>query len=305
MLHDNRELFEQIVLRTAEDTGINPAIIEKDYYVTLFLRAIVKELPDIIFKGGTSLSKCYKLIDRFSEDIDLSLDTESIPSEGQRKGLKRAIVSVINSLHFTLVNADDTHSRRAYNKYIIDYPSVFGAKPLKENLIVETSVYLRAYPANRMTASSFIYDYLHHNGYEELIKEYALAPFELNVQTAERTLIDKLFALGDYYLADKVIGHSRHIYDIYKLLTVVDLNGELKALASAVAAERKTHPACLSAQEGVHIASLLQEIVDKEIYKDDYNSITSVLLFEPVEYATAIKGLETVLKSEILDYNNG
>lgn len=45
--------------------------------MTLFLKSIVEELPDIIFKGGTSLSKCYKLIDRFSEDIDLNIDTES------------------------------------------------------------------------------------------------------------------------------------------------------------------------------------------------------------------------------------
>ena len=120
------------------------------------------------------------------------------------------------------------------------------------------------------------------------------------MQTAERTLIDKLFALGDYYLADKVTEHSRHIYDIYKLLNVVDLNYDLKALAVEVAAERKTHSACLSAQDGVDIAKLLREIIDKKVYKEDYEGITSALLFEPVEYDTAIKALETVLESDIL-----
>lgn len=75
-MHNNEELFRQTVLRAAEYHNISPAIIEKDYYVTLFLKNIVKELPQIIFKGGTSLSKCYKLIDRFSEDIDLNIDTE-------------------------------------------------------------------------------------------------------------------------------------------------------------------------------------------------------------------------------------
>ena len=299
MLHNNNELFKQIILRTSEDTGIKAAIIEKDYYVTLFLKYIVKELPDIIFKGGTSLSKCYKLIDRFSEDIDLNIDTESNPTEGQRKNLKRSIVSVIDSFGFTLTNADNIRSRRFYNKYIVDYPSVFGTECLKENLIIETSVYLRAYQSNKMMASSLIYDYLHKNGYDELISEHG-EPFELNVQTAERTLIDKLFALGDYYLADKVTEHSRHIYDIYKLLNVVDLNYDLKALAVEVAAERKTHSACLSAQDGVDIAKLLREIIDKKVYKEDYEGITSALLFEPVEYDTAIKALETVLESDIL-----
>lgn len=91
MLHNDRDLFEQIVLRTAEDKGINAAIIEKDYYVTLFLKEIVKVVPDIIFKGGTSLSKCYHLIERFSEDIDLNIDTESRPTEGQRRNLKHSI----------------------------------------------------------------------------------------------------------------------------------------------------------------------------------------------------------------------
>ena len=94
--------------------------------------------------------------------------------------------------------------------------------------------------------------------------------------------------------------HSRHIYDIYKLLNVVALNDDLKALAIEVAAERKTHPACLSAQDDVDIAKLLQEIIDKKVYKEDYDSITSALLFEPVEYDTAIKALKTVLASGIL-----
>ena len=300
MLHNNNELFRQIILRTSEDTGIKPAIIEKDYYVTLFLKAIVKELPDIIFKGGTSLSKCYKLIDRFSEDIDLNIDTKSNPTEGQRRNLKKSIVSAIESFGFTIANSDNIRSRRSYNKYFVVYPSVFGTENLKENLIIETSVYLRAYPYNKMTASSLIYDYLHTNDYDEIISEYGLEPFELNVQTAERTLIDKLFALGDYYLADKVTEHSRHIYDIYKLLNVVILNDDLKTLAVEVAAERQTHPACLSAQAGIDIAKLLREIIDKKVYKEDYDSITSALLFEPVEYDVAIKALDTVLASGIL-----
>lgn len=302
MLHNNKELFRQIILKVSESTGITAAIIEKDYFVTLFLKSIVKELPTIIFKGGTSLSKCYKLIERFSEDIDLNIETDGNPTESQRKKLKKSIVSVIDSFGFNLTNADDIRSRRSYNKYIVDYPSVFGTEYLKENLIIETSVYLRAYPSNKMTASSIIYDYLRKNGYNDLIAEYKLEEFELNVQTAERTLIDKLFALGDYYLANKITEHSRHIYDIYKLLNTVTLNDDLKALASAVAADRKTHSACLSVQDGVNIKLLLREIVDNQIYKEDYNNITSALLFEPVDYDTSIKALQSVLDSGILDF---
>ncbi len=62
MLHNEKSLFEQVILRASEYLGISEAIIEKDYYVTLFLKELVKTAPNIIFKGGTSLSKCHHLI---------------------------------------------------------------------------------------------------------------------------------------------------------------------------------------------------------------------------------------------------
>lgn len=299
MLHSNPDLFRQIILRASQSTGIKPAIIEKDYYVTAFLKEIVKLQQNIVFKGGTSLSKCYKLIDRFSEDIDLNIDTENGPTEGQRRRLKESIVAVIENFGFVLTNPDNVRSRRSYNKYIVDYPTVFDGEYLKENLIVETSVYIRAYPTNRMTASSIIHDFLLEHGYEELISQYDLAPFELNVQSAERTLVDKVFALGDYYLDDKITEHSRHIYDLYKLLNVVQLTDELKALVAEVRAERSGHAACLSAQEGVDIQALLKQIVDEAAYKADYENITMALLFEKVDYATAIKALTKIMESGI------
>ena len=111
--------------------------------MTLFLQRIVAHQPNIIFKGGTSLSKCYKLINRFSEDIDLNIDTESHPTEGQRRKLKEAIVSIIEEYGFTLTNPDKVRSRRDYNRYVVDYPTIFPTSYLKEHLIVETAVYTK------------------------------------------------------------------------------------------------------------------------------------------------------------------
>lgn len=301
MLHNDRELFEQLILRTSELLGIKAEIIEKDYYVTLFLKELVSVSPDIIFKGGTSLSKCYHLIDRFSEDIDLNIETETKPSESIRKHLKSSIVSVIDKLGFTLTNPENVKSRRDYNRYIIDYPSVLGASYLKEMLIVETAVYQRAYPTVRKTADSLIYDFLSANGFDDFIEQYSLEPFELNVQSAERTMIDKLYALADYYPAGTTTEHSRHIYDIYKLLSVVEINDELKKLAVSVADERRLHSRSLSVQDGTDIKAVLREIVEKNIYESDYKTITESLLFEPVPYETAIKALNTVLESGLFD----
>lgn len=299
MLHNEKELFEQIILRTSESMGIEAGIIEKDYFVTMFLKKIISIQPDIIFKGGTSLSKCYKLIKRFSEDIDLSIECVNKPTEGQRKHLKSNVISIIDELNFDLTNADTIRSRRDFNRYVIDYPSVFGSDYLKQQLIVETAVFIRSYPSKVMTASSFIYEYLYNNGYYDIITQYDLEPFELNVQMAERTFIDKLYALCDYYLNNAVVEHSRHIYDIYKLLDVVEINDELKQFALEVREERKKHKTCLSAQEGVDINSLLQEIIDKDVYKLDYESITSSLLFEEIEYHTVVKALQMIVDNKL------
>lgn len=299
MLHNDPSLFEQVILRVSEDTGIEASIIEKDYYVTLFLQRIVARQPNIIFKGGTSLSKCYKLINRFSEDIDLNIDSETHPTEGQRKKLKEAIVSIIDEFGFTLINTDKVRSRRDYNRHVVEYPTVFPTSFLKEHLIVETAVYIKAYPCKRMLASSLIYDYLKHNSFTELIEQYGLEPFALNVQTAERTLVDKVFALGDYYLCDAVHEHSRHVYDIYKLLDVAALNDSMKQLVWDVFEERKPHANCRSAKDGIDVNTLLQEIVDKTVYKQDYEDITARILFEEVPYETAITALQKIIASGV------
>ena len=72
-LHNNRAEFLTAINLATEKYGVLPAVAEKDYYVTLILRGLAERLPFIVFKGGTSLSKCHKVIKRFSEDIDVAL----------------------------------------------------------------------------------------------------------------------------------------------------------------------------------------------------------------------------------------
>lgn len=296
-LHNDKELFEEVIISTAQALHMPVSIVEKDYFVTILLKAIAANQPDIVFKGGTSLSKCYKLINRFSEDIDLNLLCDTKPTEGQRKKLKSSIVSAAEQFEFSLVNSEDIRSRRDFNRYVIDYPTSFDSEYLKRQLIVETAVFFRSYPTERLNASSLIYDYLK-NEHSDIVLEYSLEPFELNVQSAERTLIDKLYALGDYYLDNTINGHSRHIYDIYKLLTVVKLDEGLHQLETEVREERKQHKTCLSAQDNINMKALLSEIVGKGAYRADYENITSALLFEKLTYEEAV----SALKSIIVDY---
>ena len=301
MLHNKKDTFEQLVLRASEYLGVKAEIVEKDYFVTLFLKRIAAVMPDIVFKGGTSLSKCYHIIKRFSEDIDLNLQSEIKPPERKRRQLKANIIQIINDLEFELTNPDAVKSRRDYNRYIIDYPSSLSAAYLKEQLIVETAIYQRAYPTKVMSADSLIYQYLHENGYGDFIKQYDLGPFTLNVQTAERTMIDKMYALADYYLLNTTTEHSRHIYDIYKLSEIVTVDDTLKELALSVAEERRPHKMCLSVQNGKNVTEILREVIDKKTYKEDYDTITVPLLFEAASYNTAVSALENILQNGIFD----
>ena len=301
MLHNEKSLFEQVILRASEYLGISEAIIEKDYYVTLFLKELVKTVPNIIFKGGTSLSKCHHLIKRFSEDIDLSIETDGKPTESERRQLRDNILSVIGKLNLSLENPEEIKSRMDFNAYTVNFPSVIATSFLKNALIVETAVFLKAYPVVTMTASSFIYDYLSENEFGDFIRKYNLEPFSVKVQSAERTFIDKIYAIADYYLTDNLYEHSRHIYDIYKLYSAVKINDELKALTARVVYDRKLDRNCPSAKDGVNIKQVLKEIVDTNAYKKDYDEITANLLFEKVPYDTAIRVLSDIIQSRLFD----
>ncbi|MEA1787144.1 nucleotidyl transferase AbiEii/AbiGii toxin family protein [Arenibacter sp. GZD96] len=72
-LHQNKDLFADAITATAQHMDILEVYVEKDYWICYALKLIFESTikDEAIFKGGTALSKCYKYIDRFSEDIDL------------------------------------------------------------------------------------------------------------------------------------------------------------------------------------------------------------------------------------------
>ena len=74
-LHENAADFESAVQITAQNLDIRELYIEKDYWLTFLLKkvALFQERVHVVFKGGTSLSKAYGILRRFSEDIDLSI----------------------------------------------------------------------------------------------------------------------------------------------------------------------------------------------------------------------------------------
>lgn len=116
-LHKNREQFQDAIDLAYEQTGIMVQAIEKDYYVTMLLKLLSGKIPYIVFKGGTSLGKCHKVIRRFSEDIDITIDTTL--SQGQKKKVKQAIMDSAEELGMAIENLEDIRSRCDYNRYIL------------------------------------------------------------------------------------------------------------------------------------------------------------------------------------------
>ena len=302
-LHHDREAFEELLIGAANELAIPTNIIEKDYYVTITLKMLANKLDNMVFKGGTSLTKCYHLLDRFSEDIDLSYtaETGNLGEAGKRR-LKKAIVATMEELGFNITNLEATKSRRDYNCYRAEYPSIYEQSIiLKPELVVETYVALLPFPTTKRMVDNYIYRFLSKINRIDLVEAYDLMPFEIKTQTIERTLADKVFALCDYFMQGQLERHSRHLYDIYKIVNSIGITDELIKLIPEVRAVRSELGICPSAKEGVWVTDILNRIVDEQAYKSDYEDITLGLLFVPETYDTVIQSIKMLADSGIWD----
>lgn len=299
-LHENREEFENAVNLASKHFHILPVIVEKDYYVTMILRKLSEDQGFVVFKGGTSLSKCHKVIKRFSEDIDITIDSKL--SQGQMKNLKASIKKIAAELGLSIPNIDETRSRRSYNRYVLEYQSVLP-KPddaVQTAVLMETSFAEVSFPTVVLPVHNYIGDMMIEEAPEEL-ENFYLNSFDMKVQGLDRTLADKIFAICDYYMQGKVKKHSRHIYDIYKLLQIVPQTEEFKTLVREVRDVRAMTNICPSAQPGVNVPQMLDFLVKNEIYKEDYENITSRILEENVSYDTAIEAVRKIAASEMFE----
>ena len=296
-LHHDHEAFSELIAAASNELRIPPGIVEKDYYVTLALRELASRVKGMVFKGGTSLTKCYQILDRFSEDIDISYAAaEGVPGESRKRQLKKAVVFSVEAIGLSVTNLEETRSRRSYNCYKAGYSSIYSPLlELKPELIIETYIALLPFPTIKRMTDNYIYRFLKMTEREDLAEKFDLMPFEIITQAIERTLIDKVFAICDYYLSDKIDQHSRHLYDIYKILEYNTPDASLSKLVQEVRSLREPLSVCPSAKTGVCINDLLEEIVDKEIYRDDYETVTRRFLFTYLPYEAAIDGIKEII----------
>lgn len=301
-LHENKDLFRNVIESMKEWSAFGSAVIEKDYYVTMILQLLAQKsigLGEIVFKGGTSLSKCHKVIDRFSEDIDITF-TEHL-GEKRRKKLKYDVMKAVSEeLRIPIKNWDSIQSDRDLNSYIFDYDTMFesSGENLREGVKVEIALASYSFPTETLQISSYVGDYLLETQ-PELAKQYCFEPFKMKTQSLSRTFIDKVYALCDYYLQGKTRRLSRHLYDLHKIFPKISFGDDFKRLAKEVKALRAKMDVCPSAKPDINVCELIKKYSAENYYKADFDIITETLINEEVAYADV---METMSKVAAFDF---
>ena len=296
---ENRELFRDAILLTSERLGVSEDIVEKDYYVTLILKKLSSIEYPVVFKGGTSLSKAFRVIDRFSEDIDITF-TEHL-GEARRKKLKYKILKPIaDELGLVIRNFDSVESDKNLNHYNFYYESVVGDRVINAippYVKLETSLMSYSFPTEEKELGNYILDALGSEE-KELIETYDLETFPMRVQSLNRTLIDKVFAVCDYYMQGKERRNARHLYDIYKVTEHVKIDEAFLKLVKEVRLHRIKMGSGIApaAPLDVNILELVQKICAEDFYKQDYRETTLKLISDSLDYEMLKKHYQELVK---------
>jgi Nucleotidyl transferase AbiEii toxin, Type IV TA system len=233
--------FEQAVIRAAEHfrpRGLREAIIEKDYYVTEALRIIEQAAGDkVIFKGGTSLSKGWNLIQRFSEDIDIFLDpTAFAPPLGKKaidRELKKLRQAIAQHPGLKFVDKESQTIGGFGRNDRFEYAQRFaGAGEIRNRVFVEAGTASGREPTERVRLQSYVGQFLHDTGVSLGAEDEG--PFEMRLLHFRRTFVEKMFAIHAKVEAFKAEGkeigsYARHFYDLFCLAERPEVLAMLRA----------------------------------------------------------------------------
>lgn len=224
-LIDNSRDIAVLATRVEDLTGIPASHVERDFWVTEILRGVVTVANDlgidVIFKGGTSLSKAYRLINRFSEDIDLLIIQPLDATTGQRDRVMKSLVAAAENT--TLLNSSAVPEaitkgvkRAARFVYTSEYRPV--GTGLSEGVLLELGNRGGSWPSQVMKVGSLIAEHL-----GELVGDAPEAtPLNLKVLHSSRTLVEKFSILHTLHSGENeraATRAARHYYDIHQLLT--------------------------------------------------------------------------------------
>jgi Nucleotidyl transferase AbiEii toxin, Type IV TA system len=233
--------FEQAVIRAAEHfrpRGLREAIIEKDYFVTEALRIIEQAAGGkVIFKGGTSLSKGWNLIQRFSEDIDIFLDPTAFNPALGKKAIDRELKKLRHAIEghpgLKFVEKESQTIGGFGRNDRFEYVQRFaGTGDIRNRVFVEAGTASGKEPTDRVRLQSYVGLFLQETGVSLGAEDEG--PFEMRLLHFRRTFVEKMFAIHAKVEAFKqagkpIGGYARHYYDLFCLAERPEVVAMLKS----------------------------------------------------------------------------
>jgi len=224
-LFEHRE-FEQAMLRAAERFGVSEQFVEKDYYVTEILRVVAERLGErAMFKGGTSLSKGWGLVSRFSEDIDLFVNPDRFePRPGKNKMdrlLKDLAQAVGEHPGLTWLTDEGRTIGGLGREDHFAYEPRFAALPgIRAAVRLEPGVQSGTFPTDVVPITSLVGQHLSEQGMSDMAED--IAGFDMTLLHFRRTFVEKMFALHGKVVRFQQEGHpldryARHYPDLHVL----------------------------------------------------------------------------------------
>jgi len=227
-LHQNTKLFQDAIRATAQQMTIPPEFVEKDYWVTYALFTIFNHEigKDTVFKGGTALSKCYNMIERFSEDIDLVVLRREGETDSKLKSKLKVVSAVVETILPEVLIEGITRkmgmNRKTAHSYNKEFKGDYGQ--VRDVIILE-SAWLGYYePYTTKSIVSLVGQMMMDNkqSTSNIAKENGLLPFNLLVLEPIRTICEKIMSLVRFSYRENPIDELkkkiRHTYDLHQLL---------------------------------------------------------------------------------------
>ena len=220
-LHEYPEEFQELISLTAAWKHLPESAVERDYYIVLLLQKL--ELSDFaekcVFKGGTSLSKCYPgSIERFSEDIDLTFLGMELSDRECSRAIK--LIENIMTEGFETEKIGSERSDRSKSMWVW-----FQNRNHKIKLEIGSSI--RPDPYSKKTMKTYIQEFLEDHQGDEDIQRYELSEISVNVLDIERTFIDKVMSVKRHAVCGRIHEKVRHIYDVKQLFSLPEIRNFL------------------------------------------------------------------------------
>ena len=245
----NKEVLEELILNINNRTGIRNDILEKDYYVCLVLKDLAQNQKNLqaYFKGGTAVYKILNHMNRFSEDIDLTVKVNNNESNNSNKTRlkKSALGYTINGLK--LMN-DEIIDKKGSITSFYKYESLFSFNELfkSERIQIEATSFTVSEPVSTCIIEPLVYKYATIEEKTILKEKYNISEFKIEIIKLERIFIDKIFAAEFYYERNMYEDVSKHLYDISIIIKndniqkLLNNKSELKRLISYKRKEEKS-----------------------------------------------------------------